>query len=435
MRLLLDTPLDATLIALGNYNTNGLLTQTAADTFTGRTITGTAAQINVANGDGVSGNPTLSLIGPYTPATYTTNGVLYGAGAGSILATTQGPANSVLTANAGAPSFSATPSVTTVNYVGTSTGQITSPSYTFSGDVLALGTAAQPDKLLIQLNANTVYKISYAASAFYGLARANGSFGSGSAVSSGNVLGTLFFAGHDGSDFTATRGYIRAVAGETWSAGVNGCYLALGSTPSGSATVAERWRVGMNGGLANTGAEPTTTGMKLKAGSATANTAPIELTSGAPETTPRAGLVEFQTDLYYATITTGPTRRTLVASQTGRATAQTAAVTSVATFTLGAADASCEVSANVLVTTSTTHNFTVTCAYTDEGNTARTLTLSFSSLAGVIATTIINTGGAVPYEGIPMHIRCKASTAITIATTGTFTTVTYNVEGVIKQVA
>jgi hypothetical protein len=53
--------LDATLTALAAYNTNGLLAQTSADTFVGRTITGTANEITVTDGDGVSGNPTLSV--------------------------------------------------------------------------------------------------------------------------------------------------------------------------------------------------------------------------------------------------------------------------------------------------------------------------------------------------------------------------------------
>lgn len=54
-------PLDSTLTALAAYNTNGLITQTGADTFTGRTLTGPAAGISVSNGNGVSGNPTLAL--------------------------------------------------------------------------------------------------------------------------------------------------------------------------------------------------------------------------------------------------------------------------------------------------------------------------------------------------------------------------------------
>lgn len=120
----------------------------------------------------------------------------------------------------------------------------------------------------------------------------------------------------------------------------------------------------------------------------------------------------------------------------GRSTGQTAAVASVATYTAPASDSSYEVSANVLVTTATSHAFTVTCSYTDEGNTARTATMSFSLLAGgAMTTSVANANGAVPYMGIPLTIRAKASTAITIATTGTFTTVTYNVEGFIKRLS
>lgn len=53
--------LDATLTALAAFNSNGSIHQTAADTFAARTLTGTANQLTVTNGNGVSGNPTISL--------------------------------------------------------------------------------------------------------------------------------------------------------------------------------------------------------------------------------------------------------------------------------------------------------------------------------------------------------------------------------------
>jgi hypothetical protein len=52
---------DADLSALAANSTNGIWARTGAGTGSARTITGTAAEITVTNGDGVSGNPTLSI--------------------------------------------------------------------------------------------------------------------------------------------------------------------------------------------------------------------------------------------------------------------------------------------------------------------------------------------------------------------------------------
>lgn len=134
---------------------------------------------------------------------------------------------------------------------------------------------------------------------------------------------------------------------------------------------------------------------------------------------------------YNAVATTGGGVPAIYGS--GRQTAQVAADTSVATYTVGASDGSFDIESNVLVTAATTASFTVTCTYTDEGNTSRTLTLTYSQISGVLLTTITNVTGTGAYEGVPLHIRAKASTAITIATTGTFTSVTYNIEANIIQ--
>ena len=53
-------PLDADLTALAALSSTGLVARTGGATYAERTITGTANQITVSNGDGVAGNPTLS---------------------------------------------------------------------------------------------------------------------------------------------------------------------------------------------------------------------------------------------------------------------------------------------------------------------------------------------------------------------------------------
>lgn len=54
-------PLAAQLTTLAAYNSNGLLTQTAVGTYTGRTLTAGSSKVSVSNGDGVAGNPAVDV--------------------------------------------------------------------------------------------------------------------------------------------------------------------------------------------------------------------------------------------------------------------------------------------------------------------------------------------------------------------------------------
>lgn len=88
-------------------------------------VTGTANQILASP---TTGSVVLSLIGPYTPATYTAHGVLVGEGTSSIVATAAGTTGQVLTATTAAdPAFAA---------IGTNSG------LTAHGVLIAEGTGA-----------------------------------------------------------------------------------------------------------------------------------------------------------------------------------------------------------------------------------------------------------------------------------------------------
>lgn len=60
--------------------------------------------------------------------------------------------------------------------------------------------------------------------------------------------------------------------------------------------------------------------LHLAAGTATANTAPFQFSSGTLETTARAGVLEFLTDDFFATITTGAARKAFVLDDGARLT-------------------------------------------------------------------------------------------------------------------
>jgi hypothetical protein len=114
-----------------------------------------------------------------------------------------------------------------------------------------------------------------------------------------------------------------------------------------------------------------------------------------------------------------------------RLTAQTAAATSVATYTVGAADGSFLVSGNVNVTAFTSGSFTFQVVYTSESNSAITANLNGHFISGY--TTSISGAGSVEMQ--PIQIRALAGSTITLRTAGTFTNLTYNVEGTIMQIA
>lgn len=109
-------------------------------------VTGTANQILASP---TTGNVVLSLIGPYTPATYTAHGVLVGEGTGSIVATAAGTTGQVLTATTAAdPAFAAigTNSGLTAHgvLIGENLSAFSATAAGTTGQVLTATTSADP---------------------------------------------------------------------------------------------------------------------------------------------------------------------------------------------------------------------------------------------------------------------------------------------------
>ncbi len=120
-------------------------------------LLGTANQIaTVGSGSTI----TFSLVGPYTPATYTAHGVLIGEGTSSIAATAAGATGQLFSGVSGAdPVWTASPSISG-NYVGTTAGN----GFSFNANT-ATGVAASPIVLNSRAGAAVFTTVSIAAAA------------------------------------------------------------------------------------------------------------------------------------------------------------------------------------------------------------------------------------------------------------------------------
>jgi lysophospholipase L1-like esterase len=117
--------------------------------------------------------------------------------------------------------------------------------------------------------------------------------------------------GYDGTN-TYANARIQVFSSESHTLGVaQGGYLTFETTNNGANILSERMRIGSDGNIGIGVTVPTST-LHLKAGTTTASTAPLKFTSGTLLTTAEAGAVEFLTDKFYGTITTGAARKEFI---------------------------------------------------------------------------------------------------------------------------
>ena len=133
--------------------------------------------------------------------------------------------------------------------------------------------------------------------------KARGTIGGETAVLSGDTLGTFLFRGyHSGGAYPTTgNASVAAAAEEGFTSTAQGSRLVFNTTSIGSTSIAERVRIN-NVGNTGFGVTAPTAVVHLKAGTATANTAPQKIDAGTNLTTAEAGVVnEFDGVGFYDT--------------------------------------------------------------------------------------------------------------------------------------
>jgi hypothetical protein len=291
---------------------------TAARTYTFPDASGTIALANVGADWFVGGNATA---GTAVLGTTDNSGINIQSGTGTI--------------NLGADAFAKTINIgnttgATALNLNTGTGNFTlNTNQLFlnkTSGYIGVGTVvpASPLQMVFDNNGNQnltidTYAGAGANSTLIGR-KARGTAASPSAVQSDEVLMTFGASGYGTTQFsTATAAAVKFYAAENWTDAAQGTYFGFLTTPNGSpaSSKVERLRID-NDGSVGIGTSTPTAVLHLKAGTLTANTAPLKFTSGTSLSTPEAGAVEYDGTNYFVTEGTG-TRYTLAKTLTATA--------------------------------------------------------------------------------------------------------------------
>ena len=143
---------------------------------------------------------------------------------------------------------------------------------------------------------------------------ANGTAAAPTAILSGNAIAQLGGFAYGATAYTTTvRARITLNASQNWTDTAQGTFMDFYTTANGAATAGGTTRLRIeNDGNFGFGLTGATAVIHIKAGTATASTAPLKFNTGTLLTTAEAGAVEFLTDDFYATITTGAARKKIV---------------------------------------------------------------------------------------------------------------------------